>query len=296
MGAIDAFVKTFSLILENKRLYLLALILALILAPIGAYLVPNELSYNYNQTSMQKGNVIVEEYGGPSEDELMDLFTQLMKGLAVYLLITMVLSSIFEYGVVKGALAHLAGEEPSLGELLGEGVRHFIGVFIINLIYSLIALAFIGVAFIPIAVGVMTLPAGGVLIFLGLVLLLPIAALVTSLSALSIPLYADKGKVGAAFEAFGLVFRNILSSIGFGFLMWVGIIGVGMISAPIAFVTEAFLNQGAGVYVSALLQAPFNALLYVFIWVAGVAFYKELQRMEELKKVDVELAELGIDI
>jgi hypothetical protein len=296
MGAIDAFVKTFSLILENKRLYLLSLIMALILAPIGAYLIPNELTYSYNQTTMQKGNVIMEEYGGPSEDELMDLFTQLMKGLAVYLPIAMVLSSIVEYGVVKGALAHLAGEELPLGELLREGVKHFIGVFAINLIYSLIALTFIGVGFIPIAVGVMTLPAGGVLIFIGFILLIFTAALVTSLSALAVPLYADKGKVGAAFEAFGLVFGNLLSSVGFGFLMWVGIIGVGMISAPIAFVTDAFLNQGAGVYVSALLQAPFNALLYVFLWVAGVAFYKELQRMEELKKVDEELAEMGIEI
>lgn len=296
MGAVDAFVKTFSLILANKKLYLLALILALILAPIGAYLIPNEIPFEQNQTSMQKGNVIVEEYGSLINEDDMDVFLQLMKGLAVYLIISMVLSSIFEYSVVKGALAHLAGEERTLRELILDGVRHFPGVFLINVVYSLIALTFIGVAFIPVVVGVLTLPTGGVLIFIGIVLLVLIGALVTSLSAIAIPLYADKSSIGAAFEAFGLVFRNVLSSVGFGFLVWVGVVGIVMISAPVAFVTGLFLPSGVASYVSALLQAPFDALLYEFIWVAGVAFYRELQRMEELKRVDEELAELGIEI
>ncbi len=296
MGAVDAFVKTFSLILANKKLYLLALILALILAPIGAYLIPNEIPFEQNQTSMQKGNVIVEEYGSLINEDDMDVFLQLMKSLAVYLIISMVLSSIFEYSVVKGALAHLAGEERTLRELILDGMRHFPGVFLINVVYSLIVLTFIGVAFIPVVVGVLTLPTGGVLIFIGIVLLVLIGALVTSLSAIAIPLYADKSIIGAAFEAFGLVFRNVLSSVGFGFLVWVGVVGIVMISAPVAFVTELFLPSGVASYVSALLQAPFDALLYAFIWVAGVAFYRELQRMEELKRVDEELAELGIEI
>ncbi|ASJ06804.1 DUF2189 domain-containing protein [Thermococcus pacificus] len=295
MGAVDAFVKTFSLILANKKLYLLALILTLILAPMGAYLVPNEIPFEQNQTSIQKGSVIVEEYGSLLNEDEMDVFLQLMKGLAVYLLISIVLSSIFEYSVAKGALAYLAGEERALRDLILDGVRHFPGVFVINVVYSLIAFTFIGIAFIPIVAGVLTLPVGGVLILVGIVLLILIGALVTSLSALAIPLYADRGSIGAAFEAFGLVFRNVLSSMGFGLLVWVGIFGIAMVSAPIAFITELFLTSDAGTYVSALLQAPFNALLSTFIWVAGVAFYRELQRMEELKKVDEELAELGMD-
>ena len=296
MGAVDAFVRTFSLIFETKRLYLLALILALILAPMGAYLVPNEAPFEHNQTAMQRGNVIIEEYGSPLSNEGVGAFLQLMKNLAVYLLISIVLSSIFEYSVIKGALSHLAGEERTLGELILDGVRHFPGVFVINVVYSLVALTFIGVAFLPIVGGILTLPAGGVLIFIGILLLVLIGALVTSLSALSIPLYADRGSIGAAFEAFGLVFKNLSSSMGFGFLMWVGILGIAIVSAPIAFATEVLLSPDVGAYVSALLQAPFNALLYTFMWIAGVAFYKELQRMEELKKADEELLELGIEI
>ncbi|NJE06391.1 hypothetical protein E3E36_09590 [Thermococcus sp. M36] len=296
MGAVDAFVRTFSLILENKKLYLLALILALILAPIGAYLIPNEMPYEYNQTTMQKGNVIIEEYGSPINGEDMGLFIQLMKGLAAYLLISVILSSIFEYGVVKGALSYLAGEERSLGELIIAGIRHFPGVLLINVIYSLIALVFIGVAFLPIVAGILTLPVGGILIFIGIAITVFVAAIVTSLSAISIPLYVDRGSIGAAFEAFGRVFKNLLSSVGFGFLMWVGVVGIAMISAPIGFVTETFLTSGIGAYISGFLQAPFNALLYTFMWVAGVAFYRELQRTEELKKVDEELAELGIEV
>ncbi|NJE42444.1 hypothetical protein [Thermococcus sp. GR6] len=296
MGAIDAFTKTFSIVLANKRLYLLVLTMTLILALLSVYLIPSDFEYTYNQTSIQKGNVIVEEYGTPITEDEMDMLIEFLKGLMIYLIITIVLSSIVEYGITKGIFTYLNDEDYSLGELLADGLKHFPGVLVINIIYSLIMLVFIGVAAIPMVVGALFLPAGAVLILIGVVLLFLVLAFTLGLSSMAIPLYADKGTIGAAFEAFGLGFRNVLSTVGFGALLGVAAIGIAIIASPLAFIIQLTLPENLAPYVSAFVQAPFDALLYFFLWAGGVAFYRELQRMEELKKVDEELAELGIEI
>ncbi|NJD99172.1 hypothetical protein E3E26_05175 [Thermococcus sp. LS1] len=296
MGAIDAFTKTFSIVLANKRLYLLVLAMALILALLSVYLIPSDFEYTYNQTSIQNGDVIVEEYGTPITEDEMDMLMEVLKGLMIYLIITIVLSSIVEYGITKGIFTYLNDEDYSLGELLADGLKHFPGVLVINIIYSLIMLVFIGVAAIPMVVGALFLPAGAVLILIGVVLLFLVLAFTLGLSSMAIPLYADKGTIGAAFEAFGLAFRNVLSTIGFGALLGVAAIGIAIIASPLAFIIQITLPENLAPYVSAFVQAPFDALLYFFLWAGGVAFYRELQRMEELKKVDEELAELGIEI
>lgn len=63
MGAIEAFTRTFSIILKNRNLYFLTLILALILAPLGAYTIPGGIPFENNATATHSGNVIFEEYG-----------------------------------------------------------------------------------------------------------------------------------------------------------------------------------------------------------------------------------------
>ena len=296
MGAVDAFVRTFTIMLAAKRLYLLALILALIMAPISAYLIPStppQLGYN---ESFRNGSVIVEEYGAPSEEEIVGIIEEFAKAMAIILVLSLLLGSVFQYAITKGALLHIEDKEYSLPALLLSGLRHLPGVLVINLVFSVVSLALIGVSLVPVFVGILKLPWGLILVFIGLVLTLTIAAVVSSLGAIPVPIYAEKDSVGAAFEAFGLVFNNLLSSMGFGFLLWVGIIGITVISSPIAFIVSVIAPENVAPYVSGLLQAPFSALLYEFMWVAGVAFYKELQKKEELKKVDEELMGLGVEV
>ena len=295
MGAIEAFTRSFSLVLANKGLYILALIMALILAPLSAYLIPSSIEYPYQPPTTQRGNVIIEEYGSPIE-EGMDLITELLKGLAVFSLISFVLAAIFEYAVTKGVLLYVNGESYRLTELLSEGLRHFPMVVLINFIYTLLMFVFVGIGAIPIIIGAFTLPRGAILIFLGIFLLIGALVFVAGLSVLPVPLYVDKGTFSASFEAIGIAFRNVYSTLGFGALIGIASLGIAIVASPIAFITEIALPENIAPYVSAFLQAPFNALLYVFIWTAGVSFYKELQRMEELKRADEELKELGIEI
>ncbi|NJE30815.1 DUF4013 domain-containing protein [Thermococcus sp. 18S1] len=295
MGAIDAFVRTFSLMMEAKRLYIPALIFALLLAPVTAYLLPSgQFEITPNQTT--SGDVIMEQYGGDVEEEFLDYLAQLGKALAVITLISTILGSIVQYAITKGFLLHESGKDYSLGELLIDGLKHLPGVVIIELIFMVVAISLAAVALIPAVLGALFLPWGAVLILIGVLLLLAILAITTSLTAIAIPLYADKGRISAAFEAFRMIFGNALSSLGFGVLLWVGVIAITMITGPLSFAAEVILPAGIASYVSQFLQAPFNALLLEFLCVGGVAFYREIQKMEELKKVDEELMELGIEI
>ena len=298
MGSIEAFTEAFSLLLRNKRLYLLTLIMALIMAPIAAYFVPNDLGnlpiFNGTYIQNNTSGVIIEEHGATVGDETA-LILELLKGLAIYGLIAIVLSSIFEYAVTKGLMAE-SEEELPLGRLVLEGIKHFPGVIVVNVVYTLVVLVFIGIPFIPVAVGLMTLPAGAVLILLGLLLLIFTAAFAVGLSSLAIPAYVKNGSIGGAFEGFGLAFRNVLSSFGFGLLLGIGVFAISLVSSPIAFIVHYTVPEAMAPYVSAFLQAPFEALISLFIWAGGVAFYRELKKKEELEKIDEELAELGIEI
>lgn len=295
MGAVEAFTETFSIMLKEKRLYVLTLVLTLILAPLGAYVMPKDVHFDANRTVTHHGGVIVEEYGSPSESELIPFFKDFLKKAIPYVILAIVLSTIFEYGVVRGAVDYLDGRESSLSELLLEGVKRFPALFTISFLFLLITLALIGVPLAVMAAGILTLPPGAVLVILGVLLLIPVAAFTTAMATLPVAIYASGGSFGSAFEAIHLSFRNVKTSLGFGFLLWVGVIGISMVSAPISLLTQLFAPDSYAPYISALLQAPFTALLYEFLWIAGVPFYRELRKKEELKKVDEELAELGID-
>ncbi|NJE01821.1 DUF4013 domain-containing protein [Thermococcus sp. JdF3] len=296
MGAIDAFVRTFSLMMEAKRLYIPALIFALLLAPVAAYLLPSEPSFEITPNQTTSGDVMIEQYGGDVEEEFLDYLTQLGKALAALTAVSIILGSVVQYAITKGVLLHETGKDYSLGELLIDGLKHLPGVVIIELIFTVVAIALAAVALIPAALGTLFLPWGAVLVLIGILLLLAILAITTSLTAIAIPLYADKGRISAAFEAFGMIFGNAPSSLAFGVLLWVGVIAMTMIAGSLGFVVEVILPAGIASYASQFLQAPFNALLMEFLYVGGVAFYREIQKMEELKKVDEELMELGIEI
>ncbi len=295
MGAVEAFTETFSIMLREKRIYVLVLVMTLILAPIGAYVMPKNVPLEANRTVTHQGGVIVEEYGSLSEDSFMPILTDLLKRAAPYILLAMVLSTIFEYAVVRAAVDHLEGKRTPLLDLLVGGLKRFPALFTINFLFLFIVLALIGIPLALMAVGILALPSGAVLVLIGALLLIPVAAFTTAMATLPIAIYASEGSFGSAFEAIHLSFKNVKTTLGFGFLLWVGALGISMVSAPISLLTHLIVSGSAEAYVSALLQAPFTALLYEFLWVAGVPFYRELRKREELKRVDEELAELGID-
>ncbi|ANF23075.1 hypothetical protein [Thermococcus piezophilus] len=297
MGAIDAFSRTFSIVLANKKLYLFVLIMTLILAPLSVYVIPQDFEYTYNQTSIQRGDVIVVEYGTPIAEDEAEVMVKLLAGLAVYFLVSVLLSSAFQYGTTKGVLQYLKGEDYSLEELLKDGFKHFPGVLAINIVFGLIVAVFIVIAIIPIGVGALIgLPVGWILIFLGVLLFFAVLAFSIGLTSLPVPLYVERKNLGAAFEAFGLVFRNVFSTIGFGVLMTIAVMGIVIIASPLAFIIQLTVPENITPYVSAFVQAPLDALMYLFLWTGGVAFYKELQRMEDIKKVDAELEDLGLEL
>ncbi len=296
MGAIDAFARIFSIMVEAKRLYIPALILSLLLAPVAAYLLPSEPSFDTSFNQTHSGSVIMEQYGEDVEEELTDFLIQLGRAFAILMAISVVVGSIVQYGITKGALLHELGEDYSIGELLIDGLNHLPGVIAIEFLFMAVAVALASVALIPVVLGLFFLPWGMVLVLIGFLLLLGVLAIATSLTAVSIPIYADKGRIGAVFSAFGLVFGNITPSIAFGILLWVGIMVVSMIAGSIGFVADFVFPKSIAAYASQFLQAPLNALMFEFLTVGGVTFYRELQRMEELKKVDEELIELGVNV
>ncbi|BAD85381.1 hypothetical membrane protein, conserved [Thermococcus kodakarensis KOD1] len=293
MGAFEAFSRTITLITRAKKLYILALLLALLAAPFQAYLAPADFSVLENQTSTTQGNVIMEEHG-LSEEQVSDIMGS-MENLGKLFVILLLLGSLFQYGIVKGALVYGEGSEVSLVELIRESILHFPGVLLINLFYGFIGLVFIVVSMIPIGIGLLTLPAGGILVLIGIGLIILTAAMLTTMSVLAVPLYADREDLGAAFEAFGAVLKNLPSSVGFGFLLWIGVLVIGLISGTVSLVSLAFPENIAG-YVSAFLGAPFEAVVYELLWIGGVEFYRELKRKEELKKFEEEMKELGIEL
>ncbi|WP_054841550.1 hypothetical protein [Thermococcus peptonophilus] len=268
MGAFEAFSRTITLITRAKKLYILALLLALLSAPFQASLAPADFSVLENQTSTTQGNVIMEEHG-LSEEQVSEIMGS-MENLGKLFVILLLLGSLFQYGIVKGALLYEERSEISLKGLIGESILHFPpGVLLINLFYGFIGLVFILVSMIPIGIGLLTLPAGGILVLIGIGLIILTAAMLTTMSVLAVPLYADREDLGAAFEAVGAVLKNLPpSSVGFGFLLWIGVLVIGLISGTVSLVSLAFPENIAG-YVSAFLGAPFEAVVYELLWIAA---------------------------
>jgi hypothetical protein len=294
MGAVEAFSRTITLITKAKKLYIPIFILTLIIAPLSAYLAPPYLFNPQNTTVTHRGNVIVEEHGVPSEE--IDNFKGYIEKIALIAVLVLVLASLIQYGIMKGALEYARNGETKLGKLIMEGLAHFPGVFLINLFYGLLGLVMILLSMVPIGLGFLALSEGGfVLVLIGGVLLILVVAFMGVMSLLGVVLYVDKGNFGAAFEAIGIVFKNLKSSTGFGLLLMLAALVVGFVSATVSLFSLAF-PEGTAKYVSTFLEAPFEALIYEIMWVGGVAFYLELQRREEMKKFEEEMRELGIEL
>ncbi|WP_297070373.1 hypothetical protein [Thermococcus sp.] len=295
MGAMSAFSKTFTLVTRNKKLYILPLIMSLILAPLSAYMLSNSpfLQSNTPKSSQtHSGNVIIEEHGSLTSETAIK--GGLLRILAMYAVVALLLASIFQYSVVKGILKSLTESEYSLSGVMVDGLRHFPGVLVLNFIFTLIAFLLVTLPILLVGLGAMAGNAGLILVVLGLLLIVLVGILSVSLTVLPVPIYAERGSLGSAFDALSLIFSNIRTIMAFGFLVLLVLVAIEIAATPIAVITQITASRGA-VYISALAQAPLDALLYFFMWTAGVALYKELKRMEDLKKVDRELDELGLE-
>lgn len=294
MGAIDAFSKTITMITSHRKLVLLIMVFTLILAPISTYLVGNapELNLNQTQTTQKQGNVIFEEHGSTFPEKDIEALKSYLPRLLLYALLVSLLMAAVQYAVIKGAYMATRGEEYALGSLLSEGFRNLPQVFVINLIFGIIAVVVIllplMLIIIPIAAGALS-GTGSVLIF-GIFLMLIVeffvALFIMGLLSMTVPLYVVKGSIGAAFEAFSLAFRNMLSTLGFGALLMVGVLVVSMIMAPFSMMAAVIFP---GMLISALLEAPFQALIYAILWIGGLEFYLELEKKRE--EVDLLLEE-----
>ncbi len=299
MGAIDAFSNTITMITSHKNLVLLIMVFALILAPISTYLIGNapELNFNQTQTIQKQGNVIFEEHGSTFPEKDIESLRSYLPKLLLYALIASLLMAAVQYAVIKGSYMVANGEEYSLGGLISEGFRHLLQVFVINLIFGAIALIIIllplMLILIPVGAGALSGTAGIIVagIFFVLVIEFFVVIFMMGLLSMTVPLYVIKGNIGAAFEAFSLAFRNILSTFGFGALLLIGVLVISMIMAPFSMMAAMISSGWSKMLVSALIEAPFQALIYAIMWIGGLEFYLELEKKDKGEDVDLLLEE-----
>ncbi|ALM74784.1 hypothetical protein [Thermococcus barophilus] len=292
MGAINAFAKTIETITKNPKLLLIPIIIALIIAPISAYLLKDytalfteEMQKNFEQK--QEGNVIVEEHGSIIPKENMEKFMGYIKITILLGILSALLNAIGQYAVVKGALTAEKGEEYSLLQLFVDGIKNMIQVFVVNVIMGLIIFVIIMVPLIP---AFLMLAAGAMLkseaffmmvLFFVLLLELPLVFFLVGLGSMAVPIYVIKGSIWAAFECFSVAFKNKLSTLAFGILLLISVILIMVV--PGSFM--GLMALGASGFTAQLLlnliEAPFQALTQAVMSIGGLMLYLELTKEEK---------------
>jgi hypothetical protein len=277
MGALDTFSRAFSVVAENKRLYALVLATLLIASLIGWTLglasISNEKALEHNVE--KRGNVVITEYGStiPSEDA-----TLVVKALLYLLLIVVALSTV-QYGVIKGFNRSLSGEEYSLEELLVAGLKHVPGVIILNVMGLLLVLVVVFGFVVILALLALIIPP---LAIAGALLLLVFIPMAITYFTILVPAYVETEKISVFIDAFKLVMKNVRSSIGFGLLLLLLILGVAMVMTPVVAILT--LASSTNSIVVSLVEAPFTAFIEVFSWAAGLLLYHDFigtKRKEE---------------
>ncbi|WP_456320723.1 hypothetical protein [Palaeococcus sp. (in: euryarchaeotes)] len=287
MSAIEAFGKTIEFITRNPKLLLIPLLVALIMAPINAYMLKDvPMTPMGFQNFEKEGNVIIEEYGNlMQESQLMTL----LKRTSISGLIELVIASIAIYALIKGALLNSSGEIYSLGSLLIEGTKKMPAVVVIRILINIAAALIAFMAFLPgillIALGIAMKSDITILgVFLLLMVMLPVIGYVFTITVTAVPAYVIKGNMGEAFGVIGLAWRKKLSSLGFGLLLALAIILISII--PASFGGIAFLGSSGFIpqLVLQLVSAPFQALSIALQAIGGFMFYNVLQKEEEIEE------------
>lgn len=293
MGAINAFAKTIETITKHPKLLLIPLVIALLIAPISAYLLKDyttlfteEMQKNFEQK--QEGNVIVEEYGSIISKEEMEKFMNYIKILSFLAVLSALLNAIGQYAVIKGALTAEKGEEYSLFQLFMDGIKNMIQVFVVNVIIGLIIF---GIIMIPLILIAIPLVVGGssAIVIVAVFIELPLIFFLVGLGSMAVPIYVIKGSIGAAFECFSVAFKNKLSTLAFGILLLISVILIMIVPGSFmglaalgvsGFTTQLLLN---------LIEAPFQALTQAVMSIGGLMLYLELTK--EKKDLEEEILE-----
>ena len=268
MGAIDAFSKAFSLVSENKSLYVPLLLAMLLLSlfgwAIGLTSLPNHEPVEKVSGS---GSVIFEEYGSV----MPEIGEELVAKLLVYLILALIVLSALQYGVVKGFKLSLELRDYSLGELISDGIRHAPGVILVNLLGGLLFLVvFAGVALLIVGIALVVPPLA---VLLGVLMILALLPLAIAYFSILVPAYVEEGELSVFVHSLHLVLRNPLPSMGFGLLMLLFAVAVGIAMAPLTAIAKITTNNGL---VVSLIEAPFNAFIQFYTLAAGLLFYREL--------------------
>ncbi len=273
MGALDAFSKAFSLVAENKRVYVLVLVVFIAISFLG-FLFPAQTS-GLPLKEHLSSDVIFEEYGTTSRTALVhDLELSLLK-----LFITILALSLVEYSAVKAYFLSADEEEYSLKELITEALPKIPGVIIVNILAYLTALL---VAVVPVGIiilGAVFLSAGVAL--LGVFLLFAMIPVLLTFFAIVVPAYVETGDIGAFVEALGLTFRRLPSSFGYGVLIILLGFAVAIAMTPIILpLTMTTVNP----VIIDLAGAPFDAFLVCFLWAGGVLLYRDFKGIKGRKE------------
>ncbi|WP_297506710.1 hypothetical protein [Thermococcus sp.] len=278
MGALHAFSTAFSLVSGEKKAYAVILIAVLILIPLGTALgLSSDEGQVFKETRM--GNVTFEEYGAK---ELSNTLVENLRNLLIYSLIALVLFSSIQYGVTKAYILFSRGEEYSMGELLLEGLKHFPGVIVVNILGYLSLMLLSAIPIGMVITGAVVGEKGLVLLLLGVALIIAIIPFGIAFSAILVPAYIEEGNVGAFLTALTLALRNFLSSIGLGVLLLLLLLGVSVVLAPILLL--AYLAMPGSTALASVVIAPFDAFIVAFIWASGVVFYTDLKGKEREKE------------
>ena len=267
MGALDAFSGAFSLVAENKRVYLLVLVAMLILS------IPSFSSHHSNRIIVRERmspNVIFEEYGTTST--LTDALIRELKASLLEMLMNLIVLSLVGYSAVKAYLLSTGGEEYSLPELITEALLRIPAVIVVNILAYLTALLTAALPIGVIILGAVSSKAG--IAFLGLFLLLATVPILLTYFALVVPAYVESKSIGAFVDALGLTIKNLPTSLGYGILVVLLTLGISILMTPL---TLPLAKGGVNPALMALIEAPFETFIVCFLWAGGVLLYKDLK-------------------
>ncbi|AEH24130.1 hypothetical protein PYCH_04400 [Pyrococcus yayanosii CH1] len=285
MGALKAFGDAVNFTLRNPRLALIPLLIALILAPMSAYIQRDIEPFSPMERGKEIEGIIIEEHGATGEMGLENLWP-----LLFLLLLSLLLNSAAQYSVIYGALRAGEGKDVPLSELFVKGLEHIVQVFGINVLTTIIVAAAAiaaGLPFLMLVIGGAFVNSNS-LMLAGVILLLIVEVIIlpflVGASSMTVPAYVVKGSFGSFIDGFAVAWKNKLSSMGFGALLLIFIMAI--VIAPAAIVAIILLaSQGLTArIVAALIQAPFQAVAQTFASVAGLFLYLELK--EELERAD----------
>ncbi len=278
MGALDAFSKAFSLVAENKKVYVLVLVtfIGLNLLNFGLFVHINAgISTSSSVKETMPPSVLFKEYGSTSHETVIPKFEYLLLSLLVAIMVL----SLVEYSVVKAYYLSTEGKSYSFLGLIEEGLRKILGVIAVNLLAYLVVAVIVLIPVGILLIGSVTLNIP--LVFVGLFILVALIPVLITYFSLVVPAYVETERIGVFLDALKLTFRHFLSSFGYGVLVIVLAFAVAIAMTPVLLLVTL---AGAGPLWATLIEAPFDAFLTCFLWAGGVFLYRDFKGIEGRKE------------